>query len=155
VELMQNWMSNNLTALTPCRWESCSFWGGGNPDISGIGVCQSVIIPLKEHADNLQVIVAYIMELFLSIVFSIGVLFVQLWSEKGFQRSIHRALRTFAKAAIVFKSSIQLAPLIILARTDFGVRAQGLGGYSVEITWSAALVTMLLVTLLCFVHTGL
>jgi hypothetical protein len=42
VELMQNWMSNNLTALAPCKREiCCTLWGNGNPDISGVGVCQS------------------------------------------------------------------------------------------------------------------
>jgi hypothetical protein len=127
------------------KWKSGYLWYRG----------LSAIILLNEHADCLQVIIAYIMELSLAIVLSTGVLFVQPSSEKGFQRSIHRAFHTYADAAIVFTFSIQLASLIILAKKDFGVSAQGLGGYSVEITWSAALVTMLPVTLLCFVHTGL
>jgi uncharacterized membrane protein len=78
------------------------------------------------------------MERSLGIVLLTGVLFAQPSSEKGFQRSIHQAFRTYADAAIVFEFSIQLASLIILAKTDFGVSTQSLGGYSVEITWSAA-----------------
>lgn len=95
------------------------------------------------------------MELSLGILLSIGVLFIQPSPEKGFNRSIHQAFHTYADAAVIFTFSIQLASVIILARRDFGVSAQGLGGYTVEITWCAALLTMLPATLLCFVHTGL
>lgn len=91
----------------------------------------------------------------MGIVLFTGVLLLQPSSEKRLYRAIHRAFQTYADAAIVFTFSIQLASVVILAKKDFGISAQGLGGYTMEIAWSAALLTMLPATLLCFIHTGL
>jgi hypothetical protein len=57
------------------KWKSGYLWYRG----------LSVIIPLKGHADSLQVIVAYIMELSLGIVFSIGALSYSRGQRKGFK----------------------------------------------------------------------
>lgn len=36
---------NNLTLVDQCRAEVCNaLWGSGNPDVSGIGVCQGVFL---------------------------------------------------------------------------------------------------------------
>ncbi len=44
---------------------------------------------------------------------------------------------------IYFSSSIQIASSIVLIRKDFGISANGLGGFTVQITWAVALLCML------------
>lgn len=141
-----------VSALRPCQLEICSaLWGTGNPDISGIGVSKK---PLATTIaiDSRQVIIAYSMELLLAVLLAVG---VTLWNPSEQTRcisnSVHKAYDVFADAAVLFTGSIQLACVIILVRKDFGISAGGMGGLTVEVTWNAALLTMLPTTLLCFV----
>jgi len=49
----------------------------------------------------------------------------------------------FFECAIFFAASIQIACMIVLVRKDFGISANGLGGFTVQITWAVALLCML------------
>lgn len=53
----------------------------------------------------------------------------------------------FFDCAVFFAISIQIAAIVVLARKDFGISASSLGGFTVEITWAVALLSIL--PLLC------
>lgn len=49
----------------------------------------------------------------------------------------------FFDCGIYFAFSIQIACVVVLVRKDFGISAVGLGGYTVEIAWAVALLSLL------------
>jgi hypothetical protein len=53
----------------------------------------------------------------------------------------------FFDCAVFFAISIQIAAIFVLARKDFGISAASLGGFTVEITWAVAILSIL--PLLC------
>lgn len=51
--------------------------------------------------------------------------------------------KVFFDCAAFFAISIQISCVVVLVRKDFGISANGLGGLTVQITWSVALLCML------------
>jgi len=51
--------------------------------------------------------------------------------------------KVYFDCTVFFAISIQIACLIILVRRDFGISANGLGGFTVQITWAISLLCML------------
>ena len=49
----------------------------------------------------------------------------------------------YHNGAIFLAFSVQIASIIVLARNDFGLSSQGLGAVTLEITWTASLLTLL------------
>lgn len=95
------------------------------------------------------------MELAFGTILAVGVCLLGNADEEGLALSVHAAYKVFAEVAIMFTFSIQIAAVTMLVRKDFGISAADLGGYTVEITWTTALLTMLPATLVCFVDSGL
>lgn len=98
----------------------------------------------------MEVITAYIMEVFLGLLLGIGIVY---WKQSDEKRSVscavHRAFGVYADASILLTFSVQLASVVILVRKDFGINANDFGGLTVEVTWAAALLTMLPMLLVC------
>ena len=61
-----------------------------------------------------------------------------------------RGCDSFHDCAVFFTFSIQLACIVVLARLDFGVSADGLGDSTAKITWAISLLTMLPITYVAF-----
>ena len=61
-----------------------------------------------------------------------------------------RGCDSFHGCAVFFTFSIQLACIVVLARLDFGVSADGLGDSTAKITWAISLLTMLPITYVAF-----
>ncbi len=65
-------------------------------------------------------------------------------SAKSLKKSVlARICDKFFSSSIFFSGSIQIACMIFLIRKDFGISANNLGGLTVQITWSVALLCML------------
>jgi len=90
------------------------------------------------------------MELFLGVLLGIGVIYLKRDdSKKSVSGAVHRAFGVYAVAAALLTFSVQLASVVILIKKDFGISAQDFGGLTVEVTWAAALLTMLPMLLVC------
>ena len=90
------------------------------------------------------------MELFFGLLLSIGIIYLKRSdSTKSVSCAVHRAFGVYADAAILLTFSVQLASMIILIKKDFGISARDFGGLNVEVTWAAALLTMLPMLLVC------
>ena len=90
------------------------------------------------------------MELFFGVLLGIGIIHLKRSdSKKSVSCAVHRAFGVFADAAILFTFSVQLASVVILIKKDFGISAKDFGGLTVEVTWAAALLTMLPMLLVC------
>jgi hypothetical protein len=90
------------------------------------------------------------MELFLGVLLGIGVIYLKRDdSKKSVSGAVHRAFGVYADAAALLTFSVQLASVVILIKKDFGISAQDFGGLTVEVTWAAALLTMLPMLLVC------
>ena len=61
-----------------------------------------------------------------------------------------RGCDSFHDCAIFFTFSIQLACIVVLARLDFGISANGMGDSTAKITWAISLLTMLPITYVAF-----
>ena len=61
-----------------------------------------------------------------------------------------RGCDSFHDCAVFFTFSIQLACIVVLARLDFGVSANGMGDSTAKITWAISLLTMLPITYVAF-----
>jgi hypothetical protein len=84
------------------------------------------------------------MELFLDVLLGIGIVYLTRdGSKKKVSNAVHRAFGVYANAATLVTFSVQLASVVILVKKDFGISAQDFGGLTVEVTWAAALLTML------------
>ena len=53
------------------------------------------------------------------------------------------ACNVYFGCAVFFAISIQISCLVVLVRRDFGISANGLGGFTVQITWAVSLLCML------------
>jgi hypothetical protein len=54
-----------------------------------------------------------------------------------------KGCKVYFDCAVFFAINIQIACLIVLVRKDFGISANGLGGFTVQITWAISLLCML------------
>ncbi|CAG8954199.1 hypothetical protein HYFRA_00005819 [Hymenoscyphus fraxineus] len=120
----------NETLLQSCRSEICSaLWGVGNADISGIGM-----------------ILGYFCEFVLGLFFALCFATLRLVSPKfstTFRPLLEKGCSVFFDSAVFFAISIQIACTIELIRRDFGISANELGGFTTQITWAIALLSML------------
>jgi hypothetical protein len=97
-----------------------------------------------------KVITAYFMELALGLLLGLGTIILeQRDSKRGFPCAVNRAFGVYADAATLLTFSVQFASAIILIKMDFGISAKDFGGLTVEVTWAAALVTMVSMLLVC------
>jgi hypothetical protein len=105
-------------------------------------------------SDDLQVIVGYALELVLGVTLSVALISQHLGKQKSsrVKAVVSRSFDTYADAAVLLTFSIQLASLVILVRKDFGISATDFGALTVEVTWAAALLTMLPITFLCYIY---
>ena len=92
------------------------------------------------------------MELILAVVLGTC---VSLLEPKPKRKSVSFALcaafTCYSDAAILFSFSIQLAAVILLAQKDYGISANDFGMFTVEVTWAAAVLSMLPLILILFV----
>ncbi|KAH6662986.1 hypothetical protein B0J14DRAFT_281612 [Halenospora varia] len=125
--------------LEGCQSEICdAIFGNGNADISGIGM-----------------IVGYLFESVLSFLLAIGLLIqkanIQTLRSKALtehtsillKAALKKAHKKFFDCAIFFTASIQIACVVVLVRRDFGISANGIGGFTTQITWAIAVLSML------------
>jgi hypothetical protein len=97
-----------------------------------------------------KAITAYIMEVFLGLLLGIGIIYMKHSDEKkSVSCAVHHAFGVYADAAILLTFSVQLASVVILIKKDFGISANDFGGLTIEVTWAAALLTMLPMLLVC------
>jgi hypothetical protein len=93
-------------------------------------------------------IVGYILELVLSIIFTITLSMVspsspQLSANSKMTQVAEGAAQSYFNCASFFTASIQLSSIVVLARRDFAVTAGGMGSFTVRITQSISLPCML------------
>lgn len=95
-------------------------------------------------------IIGYLFETFLGFSFALGLEVIRStpWVDLSPRLKKHRAIilrgcSVFFDCAIYFAASIQIACVVVLARKDFGISANGQGGLTVQITWAVALVSLL------------
>ncbi|KAH7354661.1 hypothetical protein BKA65DRAFT_226687 [Rhexocercosporidium sp. MPI-PUGE-AT-0058] len=116
----------SVSLLEACKGEICnSLWGDGNGDISGIGM-----------------VVGYFLASILGLVFT-ALLALTSQIPTPQRKVLISGFKTYFNSLIYFSASIQIASLIVLIRKDFGISANGLGGFTVQITWAVALLCML------------
>jgi hypothetical protein len=90
------------------------------------------------------------MELMFGLLLGLGIIYLEhRESRKSFSCAVHRAFGVYADAATLLTFSVQLASVIILIKKDFGISAKDFGGLTVEVTWAAALLTMVPMLLVC------
>ncbi|CZR57808.1 uncharacterized protein PAC_07697 [Phialocephala subalpina] len=120
----------NATLLEACKSDICNaIWGDGNADISGIGM-----------------VVGYFCASILGFLFALSLAFHEPLRRKSSTKHgklLKDGYENFFECAIFFAASIQIACIIVLVRKDFGISANGLGGFTVQITWAVALLCML------------
>ncbi|KAF8860938.1 hypothetical protein BDZ45DRAFT_724229 [Acephala macrosclerotiorum] len=120
----------NVSLLEACKSDICNaVWGDGNADISGIGM-----------------VVGYFCASILGFIFAFSLAFHEPLRRKSLTKHgklLKDGCAEFFKCAIFFAASIQIACMIVLVRKDFGISANGLGGFTVQITWAVALLCML------------
>ncbi|KAH6662210.1 hypothetical protein F5X68DRAFT_279913 [Plectosphaerella plurivora] len=120
IELLRNETDFELSRLEPCRSDVCdAVWGGGNPDISGIGVS-----------------VGYIVEIVLGATL---VLLSMLLNRKqgrrweAWDRVVRQGLRAFFDSALYFAISIEIAIIVLLVNKDFGISTDGFGAGDAQV----------------------
>jgi hypothetical protein len=69
-------------------------------------------------------------------------------TRRKYETTVIAGFKEYADAALFLAVSIQIAAVVVLVRKDFGINANGLGGITVEITWTVSLLTMLPMVLL-------
>src|SRR5947209_15895525 len=95
-------------------------------------------------------IFGYLFETLLGFSFALGIEFIRstpLMESDPRWRKLKAVLlkgcTVFFDCAIYFAASIQIACVVVLVRKDFGISANGLGGFTVQITWAIALLSLL------------
>jgi hypothetical protein len=130
IDLLRNNTGGDFSLVRGCRKEVCgALWGSGNPDISGIGMT-----------------IGYLLESVLCAILVGGSLLLE-GRSKG-RPDVRRLLlsnatRTFYDNAIFFAFAIQTASIVTLARVDFGINADGMGGFTMEVAWLVSSLTLL------------
>lgn len=94
--------------------------------------------------------IGYFVESVLGLVFGIGFAIYKPTSSESIQKghlTAHKLLddgcKSFFQCCVYFAVSTQIACAIVLIRRDFGISANGLGGFTVQIVWAIALLCML------------
>jgi len=64
-------------------------------------------------------------------------------SPSKLSRLLDQGCKTFFDSAVYFVASIQISCVVILVRKDFGISGNGFGEFTMQITWTVALLTML------------
>ena len=64
-------------------------------------------------------------------------------SSRRATKAVRVAFASYTDAAIMLAFSIQLASLVLLVKKDYSISAAGFGTLTIEVTWAAALLTML------------
>jgi len=91
-------------------------------------------------------LVGYFFEFILGLLFAVSLIFHKPISTEDLTKygeALCEGCKEFFKCAIFFVASIQIACVIVLVRQNFGISANGLGGFTVQITWAVALLCML------------
>ena len=92
-------------------------------------------------------IVGYILELVLGILFAIALIALPVTNNHdvviNMRRLIEYASQVYFNCAAFFTASIQISCMVVLARKDFAITTAGMGGITVQITWSVALLCIL------------
>ena len=153
---IRNATADNFTLVAQCKAEICNaLWGSGNPDISGVGVCNDSSSNGPDAADkNIKMIVGYTIENVVGLILTslLYIIFVGMnnkpktTNSKSLERyisAIRRGCSSFYDCAIFFTFSIQLACIVALARVDFGINASGMGDSTAKITGAVSLLTIL------------
>lgn len=131
VDLLRNLTNGDFSLVKVCKKDVCeALWGFGNPDISGVGM-----------------VIGYLLE---SGICAFLVM-ISLWLERTAKGHGHNAVRlllanaarTFFDNAIFFTFAIQAASIVTLSRVDFGINAEGMGGFTMEIAWLVSSLTLL------------
>lgn len=130
IELLRNATSSDFSLVSSCTAEICgALWGTGNPDISGVGMATG-----------------YLLESFVALGLCISSLLQQFLFRSRPNRTnlvLANASRTFFDTASLFTFSIQLACILTIAKADYGLGANGMGGTTKEITWLVSSLTLL------------
>lgn len=132
ISLLRNLTNGDFNQVISCRREVCgALWGSGNPDISGIGLAIGYLIE--------SAICACL--IFLSVYLA----------EKRKKEDTNRVpslllasvVEKFYDSAVFFCFAIQAASIVTLTRADFGVSADGMGAFTLEIAWLVSSLTLL------------
>lgn len=91
--------------------------------------------------------VGYLFETILGLLLTLA-LIIELFANRDSAKLLRKKLivqmtDSFFNCAIFFAASIQIASIIVLVRRDFSISANGLGGYTTQITWCIALLSLL------------
>jgi hypothetical protein len=62
---------------------------------------------------------------------------------KAFLKVIRKAYKAFYNCAAFFAFSLQIAVIICLVKTDFGIDTSGMGAYTLRITWTVSVLSLL------------
>ena len=153
---IRNATADNFTLVAQCKAEICNaLWGSGNPDISGIGVCNELSCDERAAADrDIKMIIGYTIENVVGLILALLLYIIlektnnerRIGRSKSLDRYIpvlRRGCSSFYDCAVFFTFSIQLACIVVLARLDFGINASGMGDSTAKITWAVSLLTIL------------
>lgn len=92
-------------------------------------------------------IIGYFLDFVLGFCFALSLAFHEPISTKPpltkYGGLLAEGCKVYFDCAVFFGISIQIACLIVLVRRDFGISANGLGGFTVQITWAISLLCML------------
>ncbi|KAM5353124.1 hypothetical protein ACJZ2D_016989 [Fusarium nematophilum] len=122
-----NFVESNLTQ---CQKEIClAIWGGGNPDILGIGIS-----------------IGYVVEITLGLGLASAAMSIrekhgQKWA---FLQSVTTAgFEAFFDCAIYFAISFNIAAIVVLVNKDFGISTAGFGASEAEIALAMSVACIL------------
>ena len=93
--------------------------------------------------------VGYYFESVMGLLFAISLAFHKPFASEDYTKYgeiIKESCTKYFECAVFFAASIQIACVIVLVRQNFGISANGLGGFTVQITWAIALLCMLPLT---------
>jgi hypothetical protein len=141
IGLLRNATSGNFSLVVDCKPRVCgALWGSGNPDISGIGM-----------------VIGYLLESLICVVLLVSFSWLDRQTESPSALArllLSNAAKTFYENAVFFTFAIQAASIITLAKVDFGVNADGMGGFTMEIAWLVSSLTLLPLLPMVF-HSGM
>ncbi len=156
VASIRNATDDNFTLVSQCRAEICNaLWGSGNPDISGVGVRNTLSLKYLNDANEvMKMIVGYIIENVVGLMLVCLLYILHLRVNNGEKNAhqelldryisvLRRGCSSFYDCAVFFTFSIQLACIVVLARLDFGISASGMGDSTAKITWAVSSLTIL------------
>jgi hypothetical protein len=129
--LVSNATGGNFSLASDCKPEICAaLWGSGNPDISGIGMTAG-----------------YVLGVALGITLTLMFMVLSTWSIPGESRRwkvlLSKTFAVYHDSAVFLSFSVQIASVIMLAKANFGISADGMGANTMEITWIVSLLTLL------------